>query len=58
MMPMTAETRSGESAALRLTCHSKWLTFALEVTHRERQSNIDLFDYAENRAVLTITATY
>ena len=36
----------------------KWLTFALEVTHRERQSNIDLFDYTENRAVLTITATY
>jgi hypothetical protein len=36
----------------------KWLTFALEATHREQQSNIDLFDYTENRAVLTITATY
>jgi hypothetical protein len=36
----------------------KWLTFGLEVTHRERQSSVDLFDYAENRAVLTITATY
>ena len=36
----------------------KWLTFALEVTHRERQSSIDLYDYTENRAVLTITATY
>ncbi len=36
----------------------RWLTFALEVTHRESQSNIDLYDYTENRAVLTITATY
>ena len=36
----------------------KWLTFALEVSHRERQSNIDLNDYTENRAMLTITATY
>ena len=36
----------------------KWLTFALEVTHKERQSNIDLNDYTENRAMLTITATY
>ncbi|MDP1990647.1 MAG: outer membrane beta-barrel protein [Syntrophales bacterium] len=36
----------------------KWLTFALEVTHKERQSNIDLNDYKENRAMLTITAAY
>ncbi len=36
----------------------KWLTFALEATHRERQSNIDLNDYKENRAMLTITASY
>jgi len=36
----------------------KWLTFALEITHRERQSNIDLNDYTENRAMFMITATY
>jgi predicted porin len=36
----------------------KWLTFSLEVTHKDRQSNIDLNDYTENRAMLTITATY
>jgi len=36
----------------------KWLTFALEVTHKEGQSNIDLNDYTENRAMFTITATY
>jgi Putative beta-barrel porin 2 len=36
----------------------KWLTFALEVTHKDGQSSIDLNDYTENRAMLTITATY
>jgi hypothetical protein len=36
----------------------KWLTFSLDVTHRDRQSTMDLYDYTENRAMLTITATY
>ncbi len=36
----------------------KWLTFSLELTHKDRQSNIDLNDYTENRAMLTITAMY
>jgi hypothetical protein len=36
----------------------KWLTLSLEVTHRDRQSNIDLNDYTENRAMFMITATY
>ena len=36
----------------------RWLTFSLAFTHRERQSNIDINDYTENRAVLAITAMY
>lgn len=36
----------------------KWLTLSLEISHTERQSNIDFYDYAENRGILSITATY
>jgi uncharacterized protein (PEP-CTERM system associated) len=36
----------------------KWLTLSLEVTHRDRQSNNDFYDYKENRAMFTITAMY
>jgi hypothetical protein len=36
----------------------KWLTLALEVSHKDRQSNIDSFEYTENRGMFTITATY
>jgi uncharacterized protein (PEP-CTERM system associated) len=36
----------------------KWLTLALEVSHREDNSNIDISDYTENRVVIRITATY
>jgi hypothetical protein len=37
---------------------SKWLTLALEVSHREQDSNIDINDYTENRVMVRITATY
>lgn len=36
----------------------KWLTLALEVSHKERQSDLSLYDYRENRGMATITATY
>ena len=36
----------------------KWLTLALEISHRERNSNIDANDYTENRGIVRITATY
>ncbi len=36
----------------------KWLTVALECSHRVRSSNIDSYDYTENRAMIKITATY
>jgi uncharacterized protein (PEP-CTERM system associated) len=36
----------------------KWLTFSLEVSHRDRQSNVATFEYKENRAMITATATY
>ncbi|MCX5845256.1 MAG: outer membrane beta-barrel protein [Deltaproteobacteria bacterium] len=36
----------------------KWLTLALEISHRERTSNIDANDYTENRGIIRITATY
>lgn len=36
----------------------RWLTFTLDVSHRERRSNVDLYDYTENRGIFTITATY
>jgi uncharacterized protein (PEP-CTERM system associated) len=36
----------------------KWLTLALEVSHRENQSSLDTASYAENRVMLKMTATY
>jgi len=36
----------------------KWLTLAMEVSHRENQSSVDTASYAENRVMLTMTATY
>jgi hypothetical protein len=36
----------------------KWLTLALEVAHNERQSNVDGYEYTENRGMLKMTATY
>ncbi|TRZ84450.1 hypothetical protein D4R89_13480 [bacterium] len=36
----------------------KWLTLALEVSHKERQSDVSLYEYTENRGMFTITATY
>jgi hypothetical protein len=36
----------------------KWLTVGAEYSHRERQSDIDSFDYKENRGTLSLTAVY
>jgi hypothetical protein len=36
----------------------KWLTIALEISHRELNSNIEINDYEENRGMIKITATY
>jgi hypothetical protein len=36
----------------------KWLTLALEVSHKDRQSDVALYEYTENRGMFTITATY
>jgi len=36
----------------------KWLTLALEVSHRDRSSDINVYDYTENRGMFTITAMY
>jgi hypothetical protein len=36
----------------------KWLTLALEVSHKDRQSDVSIFEYTENRGMFTITATY
>jgi hypothetical protein len=36
----------------------KWLTLALEISHREDNSNVDIGDYTENRGLIRITATY
>lgn len=36
----------------------KWLTFALDISHKERRSDIELYDYTENRGMVTATATY
>jgi hypothetical protein len=36
----------------------KWLILALEISHREDNSNIDFNDYTENRGMIRITATY
>jgi hypothetical protein len=36
----------------------KWLTVSLVVSHKELQSNVKAIEYAENRGILSITATY
>jgi hypothetical protein len=36
----------------------KWLTASLELSHKERNSNVDVNDYTENRAMVKLTATY
>ncbi len=36
----------------------KWLTIALEASHRENHSNMDLNDYSEYRGMLKVTATF
>jgi hypothetical protein len=36
----------------------KWLTLALELSHRELDSNIDTNDYTENRVMIRISASY
>ncbi len=36
----------------------RWLTLALEVSHREQNSTVDADDYTENRVMVKITATY
>ena len=36
----------------------KWLTVSLVISHKELQSNIKENEYAENRGMLSITATY
>lgn len=36
----------------------KWLTLALEISRRNRNSNVSTYDYSENRGMFTITATY
>jgi len=36
----------------------RWLTISLEVSHREDNSDIDIYDYKENRATVKLTAMY
>ena len=36
----------------------RWLTLSLELSHRENQSDLEIDEYKENRAMLTVTATY
>jgi len=36
----------------------KWLTLALEISHKELNSDIETNDYEENRGIIKITATY
>jgi hypothetical protein len=36
----------------------KWLTLSLEASHRNRDSNVNTYDYEENRGIFRITATY
>jgi hypothetical protein len=36
----------------------KWLTIALEVSHRENRSNIDIRDYKENRGLFKVSANF
>ncbi len=36
----------------------RWLVVSLEVLHTDRDSNVDTYDYTENRAMFRITAMY
>jgi hypothetical protein len=36
----------------------RWLTFSLELSHKENQSDLETDEYKENRAMLMVTATY
>jgi hypothetical protein len=36
----------------------KWLTFSLIISRKERQSNVQLSEYAETKGILSVTATY
>lgn len=36
----------------------KWLTLSLEYSHRENNSDVDIYDYEENRGIIRITAMY
>lgn len=36
----------------------KWLTVSMELSHKERDSSVDVNDYKENRAMVRLTATY
>jgi hypothetical protein len=36
----------------------KWLTLALEISRNERQSNIDTYEYTENKGMVTATTSY
>jgi hypothetical protein len=36
----------------------KWLTLALEISHKNRQSDVSTYEYKENRGMFTITAQY
>jgi hypothetical protein len=36
----------------------KWLMFSLDVSHKNRDSNVDINDYTENRGIVRITASY
>ena len=36
----------------------KWLTLGLEISHKDRSSDVSLYEYTENRGMVTITATY
>ena len=36
----------------------RWLTLSLELTHNENQSDLEIDEYKENRAMISVTATY
>ena len=36
----------------------RWLTFSLELSHRENRSDLEIDEYKENRAMVTVNATY
>lgn len=36
----------------------RWLTLSLELSHRENQSDLEIDEYKENRAMITVSAAY